>query len=315
MSRIREVAQRARRRHDDEGMTLVELLLASTLLVVLTTLVMLSMTTFTQLGGSVDAQYQEYDTILPAAANLRPLIAAEAEPGPADATGAPLPGFGVDTSGTPDTVSGIGLFSLTFYANVAGANGPAKIIAGLTTTTGTPDTGSTTTSAVKTPCDFRVQEYLPNSGTCPGVSSGTKCTYPTAYKLLTDVLNVINTSAQPVFSYVVFDPVTTCATQTVPACNTFVLTPANVTSMSFPVPSATYGISTANLAQCKPASGSATLAVTCPADAIQRVGIDLQVKSPGDVSGNNSENASLVYRAQGNSTSPNLPYQYSSSVG
>ncbi len=224
MTRIREVAQRARRRHDDEGMTLVELLLASTLLVVLTTLVMLSMTTFTQLGGSVDAQYQEYDTILPAAANLRPLVAAEAEPGPADATGAPIPGFGVDTSGTPDTVSGIGNFSLTFYANIANANGPAKIVAGLTTISGTPDTGSTTTCAVKTPCDFQVQEYLPNAGTCPGVSTGTKCTYPTTYKLLTDVLNVINTTAQPVFNYVVFDPATTCATQTVPACNTFVLT-------------------------------------------------------------------------------------------
>lgn len=302
------------RERDDDGMTLIECLLASTLLVVITTLVLISMTTFLTLGTSVFAQYQEYDTILPAVSNLRPLIAAEAEPGPADVTGAPIPGFGLDTSGTPDTISAIGNFSLTFYANVANANGPAKIVAGLTTASGTPNTGGTTTCAVKTPCNFQVQEYLPTAGSCPGVSSGTKCAY-TTFKSITNVLDVINTTAQPVFNYIVFDPATTCATQTTPACNTFVLTAANVNSMSFPVPSATYGVSSANLAQCKPASGSATLAITCPADAIQRVGIDLQVKAPGDSSGRNSENSTLVYRAQGNSTSPNLPYQYSSSVG
>jgi Flp pilus assembly pilin Flp len=304
------------RQRDDDGMTLVEMLLASSLLVVITTLVMISITVFTTLGTSVDAQYQEYDTALPAVTNIGPLIAAEAEPGPADVTRAPTPGFGLETSGTPDTISGIGNFSLTFYANVANANGPAKIVAGLTTSTGTPNTGSTTTCAVKTPCNFQVHEYLPTAGTCPGVNPlGVTCTYPTTFKIITNVLNVINATAQPVFSYVIFDPATTCATQTTPACNTFVLTAANVISMSFPVPSATYGVSTANLAQCKPASGSATLAISCPADAIQRVGIDLQVKAPGDSSGHTSENSSLAYRAQGNSTSPNLPYQYSSSVG
>jgi len=119
---------------------------------------------------------------------------------------------------------------------------------------------------------------------------------------------VVNSPTQPVFSYVIFDPTTS-------PTNTFVLTAAQVTAMAFPVPTATYGISTANLAQCKPASGSATLAVTCPADAIQRVGVDVQVKVPGDQSGSNDEIASLVYRDQGSSTSPNLPYQYSSTVG
>jgi type II secretory pathway pseudopilin PulG len=317
MHRFRRIIDRACRPRDDEGYTLVELLIASSLLVGLSTLVMVSMSSFITIGTSVSAQYQEYDNELPAVASVRPVIHAEAEPGPATATGAPTPGFGVsNTSVSPNTISGIGNYSLTFYADTGYTYGPVKIVAQLTTPSGTAVTPSTTTCILKSPCNFQVQEYLPtyttsgsvNTSTCPGIGTGPACVYSTTYKLLTNVQYVVNSPTQPVFSYVIFDPTTS-------PTNTFVLTAAQVTAMAFPVPTATYGISTANLAQCKPASGSATLAVTCPADAIQRVGVDVQVKVPGDQSGSNDEIASLVYRDQGSSTSPNLPYQYSSTVG
>ncbi|MGH9081443.1 MAG: hypothetical protein ACRDYE_15455 [Acidimicrobiales bacterium] len=308
-----------RRGFGEEGMTLVELMIASMLLILLSTLVLVTMNTFTSTTASVTAQYQEYDTLLPAVATIRPLIQAEVEPGPADANGAPTPGFGVDTSGVgsnPATISGIGSFSLTFYSNIANPLGPAKIVAALTNGTGTPVVPGPSTCVVKSPCHFQVQEFLPStsggSSTCPGVGAGSTCQYPASYSLLTNVDNVVNTSSQPLFSYVIYDPTFN---------NTFALTSANVATQSFPVPSATYGTSTAFLNQCAKAGSPGTppvayqtVAVSCPADAIQRIGMDIQVKVPGDTN-SAAETASVVYRDQGNSQSPNLPFQYSAAVG
>ncbi len=54
------------RHHDDEGMTLTELLVASTVLVVLLTAVMLTMNVMDSVTASVGAEYQEFDQALPA---------------------------------------------------------------------------------------------------------------------------------------------------------------------------------------------------------------------------------------------------------
>ena len=104
---IRAFRQRVR---TDEGMTLVEVLITSIILVVLLAMVFGSMQLIDQVGSSVTAQYQEFDQALPAMAPFHSLLAAEVEPAPTDANGVPTPGF-----------ASIGNFAVTFYANIGTA--------------------------------------------------------------------------------------------------------------------------------------------------------------------------------------------------
>ena len=108
-----------RRHYDDDGMTLTELLIASTLLVVLLTVVMLTMNVVDSVTTSVGAQYQEFDQALPALAPLQQLLRAEVEPAP---TSYPPPTALLRTTPTPPFAS-IGNYSLTFYANIGMADG------------------------------------------------------------------------------------------------------------------------------------------------------------------------------------------------
>ncbi len=211
---------------DDTGMTLTELLIASTLLLVLLTVVMTSMSLVSRVTDNVSSQYEENDQALPALAPMQSLVRAEVEPGPTTFIGAPTPGFGVDTPsgvlGTPDQISGIGNFALTFYANIGTAYhnvtgtgttaGPVMIVAEELDSSGNPVTSASTCSTT-TLCSFQVREYLPHVHNDSGVSSCPfttsiappptpdptpphPCQYSSNYTLITDVSDVINNPSQ-----------------------------------------------------------------------------------------------------------------------
>ena len=89
MNRLRNRLDRDR---DDSGMTLVELMVTSTVLILLLGMVFISITMVEGLSGSVTSQYQEFQQALPAMAPFHSLVAAEVEPAPSVA-GVPSPGF------------------------------------------------------------------------------------------------------------------------------------------------------------------------------------------------------------------------------
>jgi prepilin-type N-terminal cleavage/methylation domain-containing protein len=243
LQRVRRMQQSrsavCRARHlDDRGMTLTELLLASTLLLVLLTVVMLTMSMFDSVTTAVNTQYQEFDQALPALAPLQQLLRAQVEPGP---TSYPFPATGQTVLSPPTPpFKSIGNYSLVFYANIGMADGnvateqsctsstppvcvptsppisisagPAKIMAGLFQSNGAVVTSNNQCST-SNPCTFQVRERLPivsddgGASTCPIANpSATACAYPpaTSYKLITNALDVTNTT--PVFSYMLSDP-------------------------------------------------------------------------------------------------------------
>jgi hypothetical protein len=291
----RRARRRDHRRPDDSGMTLVEVLIASTLALVLLTCVFTTMDMLNRVSNSVNAQYQEFDQGVLALAPLQTLLRAEVEPGPAQ-SGIPQPGF-----------SSVGNFSLTFYSNIGTAygnvtsagttGGPAKLVAQELDANGNPVTSASvcTTSSL---CSFTVTEYLPvitnGVSTCPGVSpSGTACQYPTNGKLIVNVAGVVNnpsagSAAPPIFTYNVFD-----LSSTVGSNLSYATVQAGLT--------------------CTGATAS-----TCPADNIQSVGVELQVGRKG--AGTSSTNGILdeqiiVYRYAGSPGASTYPFQYSSNVG
>jgi prepilin-type N-terminal cleavage/methylation domain-containing protein len=326
---------------DDSGMTLVELLIASSLLVVLLTIVLITYTTFLNIGTEVFAQNSEFDQLSPAINAVQPLLRSEVEPGPSgnpdNAGGGPIPGFGVDAlTKASQNISEIGNFSLTFYANVGtlgGVNacptgtstvcGPAKLVAGETT----PDGTATSTCSTTDPCNFQVKEYLPTQSspgvsTCPFTLTSTAvCQYGSSYRLIDNVSGVVNDPShvnasgavdQNIFTYDIFDP-------TIDA--TLALTPAEVTSGSISVTGTPFatdvsGTSALSLATCTaPTPTYLDVAASCPADAIQSVAIDLVVDQKGSGTNGSTETQVITYRDQGNSLAPHLPFQYSTSVG
>ena len=202
------IASLRQRRRDDTGMTLVEVLVTTTILVVVLGMVMISMNLIDSVSDGVTAQYQEFDQVIPSLAAVRTLVAEEAEPAPVSA-GIPTPAFSVvgaaPPTAPPYTGATVTPYSLNFavswyanvgtsYANVVGANpscqptctaGPAKVVA-----LEVDNSGNAATNCSTSTCALQVWMYLPLVGypwsaaagtsTCPvpvnGTSGGT-CQY------------------------------------------------------------------------------------------------------------------------------------------
>ena len=341
MNRLRSALDR---RRDDAGMSLVELMVTSTILIVLLGMVFISITMVEGLSSSVSSQYQEFQQALPAMAPFHALLAAEVEPAPSvppapNPDGVPTPGF-----------SSVGNFSLTFYANIGTAYdntvscpsgqtcatggttaGPAKIVA---TEVDASGAAPPTACSASFPCSFQVRMYLPLIGlsapgvsSCPGVGTGPVCQYSSTYRLLANVQSVVNdpssvdgTGAQndPIFGYTVLDSGGTYSGTTYPP-QAITLTPGQVENNP---PGITgllaLGYPTDNqlLTTCgAPSANYPTSAIACPADAIQTVSIDLQVAKPGTGSTGAQENNLVVYRYAQSPGSTTAPYQYSATVG
>jgi type II secretory pathway component PulJ len=301
---------------DDSGMTLTELMIASTLLIVLLTAVMITMNLLNTVSSSVSAQYQEYDQALPAFAALQTLLRAEVEPGPPQ-SGVPVPGF-----------LSVENFSLTFYANIGTAYhnvtwagttaGPAKIVALELDANGNAVTSATRCDTTNL-CSFQVREYLPdiNAAACLGLGLPVNtvcstcpvtgqtltspvtgqpwvCTYTGPYKLLSNVLGVANDPSQqggvpsaptqPIFTYNVFDPVAQVG-------------------------------STLTATQVQTASTWICNSTTCNADNIQSVGVELMVARKGAGTNGTVDDQTIVYRYAKSPGASTSPYQYTSTAG
>ncbi len=317
------------RDRDDSGFTLVELTVTCSVLLILLGMVFVSFTMVEGLSAGVSSQYQEAQQTLPAMAPLHNLLAAEVEPAPPSA-GVPTPPY-----------AAMGNFSMTFYANVGtGYLDVASCPTGQTCTTGTTAgpvkivalevDGSGNQATVcneSAPCDFQLRMYLPETGltapgvpSCPGVGTGPTCVYPTSYRLLDNVQNVVNDPSNPngtpIFTYSLFDGGgtylgTSYGDQGIPLSATEVANQqiTGLVALGYPV-------DTQSLTACTaPNSSYPTLAVSCPADAVQSVSVDLQVAKPGSGSLGTQENNLVVYRYAQSPGSTTAPYQYSASVG
>ncbi len=300
---MRNFIERLRNR-DDAGMTLVELLIASTLFIGLVTVVGVTMVMVNQVSANVNASFHEYGEVLPALAPLNTLIQAEVEPAPVTTANiSPSPGF-----------ASVGNFALTFYSNIgtAGNNvvacpslttgcaattaGPAMVVAEELDQGGNPVTSSTSCT-VQAPCTFVVREYRPEVvngvSTCPGVGIGPQCVYPTTYTQVVTVTDVVNNPSlvsgatglpsQPIFTYSTFN------------------TTSDVSS----------GLTVGNNQSIAPT----TSALASQLDTIQSVSIDLRVAQPSTASNNTVENQLISYRYPESPGSGIYPFQYSTAVG
>jgi type II secretory pathway pseudopilin PulG len=268
---------------EEDGFTLVELLVAFTALVVLITVVGTAITTYLNVANNVISSYNATDQLLPSSVIIQRLIRNEVEPSPTTSAtsavcptaNAPCPPFLLGTSSTA--------YSTAFYANVGDPNGPAKIVM----SSSAPAKCTTCTFYTST---FTVTEYHANAyssgnpnGSCPLAAnnnlSGT-CTWSSNGTILVDVLGVVNGQASlhdpnlPIFTYNTLNP------------STSVYTP-NTPVSSF-------------------ATGTCTSVSACPADNVQSVEVDLEVDVPGTPI---QANDFIVYRLS------SFSYLYSPLVG
>ncbi len=276
-----------RRDTGDAGMTLVEVLVAMFTLMLLMTAGIVTLSAFLSAGTQITARFAQVDQVLPTTATIQRLIRSEVQPAPGQNPAAlqyptPIPGFGVgvplagttppynatdivSSSNDQMTLTGIGNFSLSFYANVGKANGPALVVAQLA--------GST----------FTVTETVPTAGTCPTATGSTSlCQYPASRtQTIVTIPNVVNgtnpsiaATYKPVFTY------TTLFNNT-----TTTIAPANVAG---------------TFATCVggPTSSTSTIPNTCPANTIESVGIDLVLHNKGTNAG---EYNTVVYRLSSSS--------------
>jgi hypothetical protein len=294
LSRIRRVF-RARLRtgaSGDEGLTLVELMVAVTTLLILFAMTVPIVDTLFSTVARVNNTYINVNQLLPVSTNLQRFVRSAVEPGPTS-SGVPVPAF-VTGAITPT--------SMTFYTNIGDTNGPAKIVASCASTT--PSTGLCDSGGT-----FTVTEAKANSGTCP--PTGSACTWGSAKTLIT-VYGVSNASDyQPLFEYTILlqtasSTSTTYTTSLVGNSTingtTYSCIPTNPNTPSHPytatVGSCLYGADNGVFASCT-STGSTTgnVEANCPPAEVYAVSIDLQVNgtSTGKTAGGQSEDNSTVY--------------------
>ena len=293
-----------RRRRGDDGLTLVELMVAFTALLVLFGIMGSVLTTYLSAGTTVTSTYAATDQLLPGSIIIQRLLRSQVEPAPTfttNVTGTPCGAANVPCP--PFTPAAVGSYSTTFYANVGstqGVNGPAKIVMGLTT--------PTKCAGCKFPtARFTVTEFPAASG-CPFTLSvpTAQCTFSATGIRLVTINNVVNgltlsagttvLSATPIFTYNTLDPYN--ATYTPNAGGTPSASPAGAPTGILP-----------NFATCAAPTtnaGGQPTSSNCPADNVQSVQVDLQVQVQGAPM---QENSFSVYRLSSAS------YLYSTLVG
>lgn len=186
-------ARRQQREVDERGYSLAELSIVLLLLGLLFATVAPILVTMTNVTFQVNDTYANENQLLPVSTNLQRLIRSAVSPGPALASGQPIPAFGVyyptNVAGNANTTApytAISATSMTFFSNIGDPNGPALIVAQLNTSTQT----------------LTVSITRADANTCPGVNAspvGNGCTWgqsaATATRTLFTVQHVVNTTA------------------------------------------------------------------------------------------------------------------------
>jgi Tfp pilus assembly protein PilV len=242
---------------DDSGLTLVELLIASTLFVTVGALVSLSLDTFLNVSNQVHSSYANTQQILPVSTSIQRLIRSEVEPGPLYGTPVrPLPPF---------AVGAVSSTSATFYANVGVAGQPAKVVAQLIGTT------------------FTVTDQLADANTCPSTTNPSwTCTFiNNPAKRVASIPNVVNWTYSPSTT------TTTTTTPPTPQTPVFSYILLNAAGIQSTVP---VGAIATTFGSC---TGIGDL---CSGDEVQGVEVDLYIKSPGSKSLKPAEDDTIVYR-------------------
>jgi hypothetical protein len=294
--------------HDDEGLTLVELLVAFATLLVLFAIAGTALTTYLNAGNTVIATYNSADQFIPSQIIIARLIRSQVEPAPTPASGSTACSSAANVPCPAFLTGSVGTYSVTFYANVggtAGQYGPAKIVMA----EGTPTKCSNCTFYSST---FTVMEYPAlQTPACPTLPTATNsCSWSTSGIELVDIPSVVN-GAAPVAS-----AVTACgATDTTPLCgaatpiftyNTLDPYSGNYVPGAGGTPSSTGILPTFSSCTAPTFVSLVPTQSNCPADMIQSVGVDLEVQSPGSAV---QENAYTVYRLSSAS------YLYSTLIG
>lgn len=302
-----------KRRRNDDGLTLVEMLVAFACLMVLFTITATVLSTYLSAGTTVLSTYNSTDEFVPSQIIIARLLRSQVEPAPTPASGTTTCSAAASVPCPAFLTGSVGTYSVTFYSNVggtAGQYGPAKIVM------------AESTPSICTGCnfytsDFTVTEYpataVSGVSTCPLTATATNsCTWSTTGTQLVNIPDVVNGAAT------VSSPVTACGqTDNTPLCqsatpiftyNTLDPYDGTYTAGAGGTANASTGI-LPNFSSCTAPTVNANNDPTqsnCPPDMIQSVGVDLDVQSPGSPY---QENAYTVYRLSSSS------YLYSTLVG
>jgi hypothetical protein len=291
--------QRRRGEASDEGLTLVELLVAFSALIILLILVATALTTYLNIGTNVVSSYNATGQLLPSSIIIQRLIRSEVEPAPTpSSTSVPVPAF---------VLGSVGTVSTTFYANIGDPNGPAEIV--MSSTAPTKCAGCTFYTS-----QFKVYQYVACPQTpaaslpagcaatgvagCPFTSvSANTCTWSTSGREQVIINGVVNgqtnllNASTPIFTYNTLDPYSGASLAGAGgAPNGSGILP-NFGTGTCAAPTLTNG---------NPSQSN------CLADNIQSVGVDIQVQVAGAPF---QENSFVVYRLSSAS------YLYSPLVG
>jgi type II secretory pathway pseudopilin PulG len=187
---------------DESGISLVEVMITVLLLAIVLAITTPTVTMFFDVNNDVQQTYSATNQVVLASEVLTQYLHEAITPCPTPAgTGctataafaaSPLPTYN----------------SMTFYADVSNANGPAQIKFFVSGTT------------------FWAQEYLPNANSCPFNGSTTApdvCTYPTnpshTIAMVPNLTNATNSTSNPILSYDISSTSTVCTTSSPTSSN------------------------------------------------------------------------------------------------
>ncbi|HEV3282058.1 MAG TPA: hypothetical protein VG032_10715 [Acidimicrobiales bacterium] len=284
----------------DSGLTLVELLVAFSALIILLIMVATALTTYLNVGTNVVSSYNATDQLLPGSIIIQRLIRSEVQPAPTPtSTSIPVPAF------LPGTV---GTVSTTFYANIGDPNGPAKIVMASSAPTlcsGCRFKTSQFTVYQYVACPKTPAGSVPTGCASSGVAgcpfttvSANTCTWSTVGTEQVTINGVVNgqtglaQASTPIFTYNTLDPYSSAfvaGAGGTPSPSTGLL--PNFAAGTCAAPTLTGGIPSQS---------------NCLANTIQSVGVDVQVQVTGAPF---QENSFVVYRLSSAS------YLYSPLVG
>ena len=287
-------AHRERQRRDDEGLSLVELLVAFAALITLLTLVGTTLTTYVNAGTNVISSYQATDQLLPSSIIIQRLIRSEVEPAPSVANTC----SGANIPCPPFLTGSVGTYSTTFYANIGDPNGPGMIV--MSNSTPTKCAGCKFYSSTFTVTQYPACPNPPANNVLAGCTSSTPacpftvistavCTWSTSGKVLVDINGVVNGQTY----------LTNATQPTIFTYNTLNQYSTVYTAGAGGTPNGSTGI-LPNFSTCAAptlTNGNPTSS-NCPADDIQSVAVDLQVDVPGTPI---QEDSFVVYRLSSNS--------------
>jgi hypothetical protein len=284
--------QRYRHATDSEsGMMLTELLVASTVLIVLVTLVLVTVSSYLSLSNQVLGSYNNTEQDVLVGSNFQKLVRAQVEPGPTPSTGVnanvPSPAFstvaGSDTGQYVGSTA-VGNFSTTFYSNVGNGAGPAQIVAS--------ETANPVVAGKPKTWTFSVTEQIPDAGSCPfAANPASVCSYTgishNGARLVFRVPYIVNYDTPttvyggtvlpytPIFTYILLQTSSGSSGQEVPVS---VASPPP-TGFFWPLPQTLKDDSIFHT--CAATQSATPIANTCPGDAVQGLTIDLLIQSPG----------------------------------